>query len=135
MAFPLIIFSVVLFLLVLAVKKEGFGYLKSKTGKGILFGLFGAPLLAVLIGMLGGCARVEVSAGIEQTKNLSPMCKKGGASDRITSNIAVRGCTVEIAGQKTYVCGGYRHHSCAISEDDSSYDAFGIEVIKEIWAR
>ncbi len=137
-----LVFVVVMGLLVMKVRHGGWSSLKTGEGKGILFGLFIAPAAAVavafILSLLGGCANVkdpylEVYAGVESTKNISPQCEKGGASDRITSNLGVQLCTGVSEDGYTTVCGVYRHHSCAISPDDKSYDAGGVTVSRRVY--
>lgn len=111
----------------------GWGWRKTKAGRGVLFGLFVAPLLAALVGMLGGCARVDVFAGLESTKNVSPQCEDSGASNRVTSNLGIEGCRGLSADGRTELCSVYRHHSCAISPDRESYDGFGFLVKRRIY--
>lgn len=112
---------------------NGWAWRKSRLGRGVLAGLILGPLAALLIGALGGCVRVDVFAGLESTKKLSPQCESGGSSDRITSNLGVQGCRTVSEDGRTELCGVYRHHSCAISEDRESYDAFGFFVSRRIW--
>lgn len=132
----------VLLLFVLLVRKQGWGSLKTKDGKFILFGLFAAPTAAVvvvlLLGLLGGCANVkdpyiEVYAGLEGTHNVSPQCMRGGANDQITSNLGAQVCTGVSKDKGTIVCSVYRHHSCAISPDNKSYDAIGVSVSRRVY--
>lgn len=131
--FALIIFIAVTALAIRAFYINGWAWRKTKEGRGVLFGLIVAPLLALLIGSLSGCQRVDVFAGLESTKKISPQCENGGASDRITSNLGVEGCRTVSKDGKTEVCGVYRHHSCAISPDRESYDGVGFLVKRRIY--
>lgn len=131
--FAILIFVSVLILAGIAFRHYGWAWRKTKEGRGVLLGLIVAPLLALLIGSLSGCQRVDVFAGLESTKNISPQCENGGASDRITSNLGVEGCRTVSRDGKTEVCGVYRHHSCAISPDRESYDGVGFFVSRRIW--
>jgi hypothetical protein len=124
--FVLIMSATVLGLVLMSFARTG------KCDRRILFGLVVAPLAAVLIGMIG-CARVDVFAGIEATKNLSPQCDTGGASDRITSNLGVEACSTVSEDGRTELCGVYRHHSCAISPDRESYDGVGFLVKRRVY--
>lgn len=131
--FALIIFAAVSALAIRAFCVNGWGWRKTKMGRGVLAGLVGAPLLALLIGSLSGCQRVDVFAGLESTKNVSPQCEDIGASNRITSNLGLEGCRAVSKDGKTEVCGVYRHHSCAISPDRESYDGVGFFVKRRIY--
>ncbi len=131
--FAFVVFVAVAALAARAFYHHGWAWRKTKAGRGVLFGLIVAPLAALLIGSLGGCTRVDVFAGLEATKNLSPQCDRGGASDRITSNLGVQGCREISKDRRTKLCGVYRHHSCAIGSDDQSYDAIGYFVSRRIW--
>lgn len=131
--FALSIFITVVILAATAFTHYGWAWRKTKEGRGVLFGLLVAPLAALLIGSLGGCARVDVFAGLEHTKNLSPQCENGGASDRITSNLGVEGCRAVSEDGRTELCGVYRHHSCAISPDRESYDGVGFLVKRRVY--
>lgn len=131
--FTLIIFVAVSALAVRAFYVNGWAWRTTRAGRGVLFGLLVAPLAALLIGSLGGCARVDVFAGLESTKNLSPQCETGGASDRITSNLGVEGCNIISSDGRTELCGVYRHHSCAISPDRESYDGVGFLVKRRVY--
>lgn len=130
-------FYILLFVLVLVIATthhEGLKWWVTKKGKRVAFGLFLAPTAAILIGMIGGCTTVDVYAGLERTKNLSPMCDPGGADDKLTSNIGVVGCRVVSDDGRTRLCGLYRHHSCAISQDSKSYDTTAaIKVTRRIY--
>lgn len=131
--FAIIIFIAVAALSVRAFYVNGWAWRKTRAGRGVLFGLIIAPLAALLIGAVGGCTSVEVFAGLEHTKNLSPQCETGGASDRITSNLGVQACRSISDDGRTELCGVYRHHSCAIGADRESYDAGGFFVSRRIW--
>lgn len=131
--FALIILVIVSALAARAFYVNGWAWRTTKAGRGVLWGLVVAPLAAFLIGMIGGCTRVDVFAGLESTKNLSPQCETGGASDRITSNLGVEGCRTVSEDGRTELCGVYRHHSCAISSDRESYDGIGFFVSRRIW--
>ena len=131
MIFATIILFIVVILLTVSYRHNGF----NKAFKDQAFGIILAPIAALAIafvfGFLTGCStvdRIEVFAGIEQTKKLSPQCDEGGASDRITSNLGVSIC--KDFGENTFACALYRHHSCAISNDREQYDAVGIEARK-----
>lgn len=130
--FALVIFVAVAALAARAFYVNGWAWRKTKAGRGVIFGLIVAPVTAILIGMIG-CTRVDVFAGMESTKNLSPQCDRGGASDRITSNFGVQACREISKDRRTTLCGVYRHHSCAIGSDDKSYDAIGYFVSRRIW--
>jgi hypothetical protein len=130
--FALIIFITVSALAALSFAHYGWAWRKTKAGRGVLFGLIVAPLTAILIGMIG-CTHVDVFAGLEHTKNLSPQCDTGGASDRITSNLGVEGCRTISEDGRTELCGVYRHHSCAISPDRESYDGVGFLVKRRVY--
>lgn len=140
-SFTLLTLVVVLVLLVVAVKHNGLSWLKTREGKGVLFGVFLAPLsalviVAVLTFFLSGCSSnryVEVYAGVEQTKKQSPMCEQGGASDTLTSNLGVSACDSVSSDGNTVLCATYRHHSCAITPDDQQYDAFGVTLNRRIY--
>jgi hypothetical protein len=132
MTYVYFITAVVAGLFLLAVNHYGAAWLKTRAGKGVLAGLIGAPLVAIFLSLLAGCSALEnkragLFVGIEGTKNQSPQCEKGGASDRLTSNLGLKACGDN--GGDEY-CVVYRHHSCAITPDRESYDAFGIEATK-----
>lgn len=133
MEFAIIIFVAVSALAGRAFYVNGWAWRTTKAGRGVLWGLVVAPLLALLIGMIGGCTRVDVFAGLESTKTLSPQCDAGGASDRITSNLGVEGCRKVSEDGRTELCGVYRHHSCAISPDRESYDGVGFLVKRRVY--
>lgn len=131
--FALIILVAVFALAARAFYVNGWAWRTTKAGRGVLWGLVIAPLAALLIGSLGGCTRVDVFAGLEATKNLSPQCDPGGASDRVTSNLGVEGCRTVSEDGRTELCGVYRHHSCAISPDHESYDGVGFLVKRRVY--
>jgi len=134
--FAAVIALFVLGLLIRAVYINGWGWLKTREGKGVLFGLIGAPLVALLIGALGGCAgpqKIQVFAGLEATKGQSPMCEAGGASDRLTSNLGVKHLITISKDGRTRIENTLRHHSCAITEDREGYDAFGMTVTRDLY--
>lgn len=131
--FTIVIAVAVLSLLLVATAKNGLSWLSSRQGRGVLFGLILAPLAAAVVALLGGCSSVEVFAGLESTKNLSPQCVTVGASDRATSNLGVQGCRSIGEDGRTSVCGVYRHHSCAINSDRESYDGAGFYVSRRLW--
>lgn len=133
--FVIVIAVAVFILACIAFHHYGWGWRKTKSGRRVLFGLIVAPLLAALVGLIGGCARVDVFAGLESTKNLSPQCEDIGASNRITSNLGIEGCRGLSSDGRTEICGVYRHHSCAISIDRETYDAVGFQVKRTIWAQ
>lgn len=134
--FAAIVFVVVLVLFIRLFWVKNFDWFGTHESKRILFGLVAAPLVALLLAFIGGCASkntVSVFAGIENTHQLSPMCDRGGASDRATSNLGL-----EYAGEltqdgRTKLLIGYRHHSCAISDDAESYDAWYLGGSRELW--
>lgn len=130
--FALVIFVAVAALAARAFYVNGWAWRKTKAGRGVLFGLIVAPVTAILIGMIG-CTRVDVFAGLESTKNQSPQCDSGGASDRIASNLGVEACRTVSADRRTELCGVYRHHSCAISPDRESYDGVGFLVKRRVY--
>lgn len=130
-----IIFLFVAGLGVRATVHHGFKWWKTKGGKRVAFGLILGPAAVWLLGSLGGCSSVEVYAGLERTKSISPQCDQGGADDQLTSNLGLRGCRVLSSDGRTTLCGVYRHHSCAISQDRESYDAFGATVTREIYRK
>lgn len=138
--FGFYVFLVVLVLLGFSVKHYGFAWLKTREGRGVQFGLFLAPLVSVLIVLalnflVSGCSSnryIEVFAGVEQTKKLSPMCESGGANDRLTSNLGFAVCDTVSKDSSTLLCASYRHHSCAITPDDQQYDAFGVQAVRRI---
>ena len=131
--FACTILVVVTVLALLSTRHHGVKWWLTDAGKRVAFGLFLAPLVALIIGSLGGCTRVDVFAGIEATKNLSPMCEPGGVNDNLTSNLGIEGCHTISADSRTELCAVYRHHSCAISQDEQSYDGVGLTVKRRIW--
>lgn len=142
--FVVLITVVVAYLLYKTIRYYGITWVKTREGKGVLFGLLAAPVVAIVIALLlsliSGCSYikdpyVEVYAGVERTKNLSPQCERGGADDKLTSNLGVNLCTTASKDGKTTACVVYRHHSCAITEDDRSYDAFGFQVSRRAYIR
>lgn len=143
MEYALVIFGFVAGLFIYSIKFYGKSWAKTREGKGVLFGLIAAPLAAICIlialtFVLTGCSSfknpyVDVYAGLERTKNLSPQCEIGGADDKLTSNLGVGVCSEISSDRDTHICGVYRHHSCAITNDDRSYDAFGLTVHRKIY--
>lgn len=131
--FALVIFVVVSALAARAFYVNGWAWRTTKAGRGVLWGLVVAPLAALLIGAIGGCTRVDVFAGLEATRHLSPQCERGGASDQVTSNLGIEGCRTVSGDKRTELCGVYRHHSCAISPDRESYDGVGFLVKRRIY--
>lgn len=140
--FAFLIFIVVLALLVKAILDDGWAYLKSRNGKRMLVGLIGAPMVVLVLGLMGGCAslgyypgpaKLQAFAGIERTKDISPMCDSGVSDDKLTSNLGVRYTQIVSADGRTSVEAAFRHHSCAIGQDREGYDATGITVARDIY--
>lgn len=113
-------------------------YFKTRDGLGILKGIVLAILFAVILAASskvfaedGWFTEGEVFAGIDQTFNPSPMCIRGSVDDKATSNIGIR-VNVWESGNFS-IRSKYTHHSCAFGEDDSGYDAIGIELVFKLW--
>lgn len=116
-------------------------YFSGRTGLGILKGIVIVTVLAIIISLIGGCSNVtyfnyaSMYAGLEQTKNQSPMCMRGGVDDKTTSNLGFKGNLVETLDKRGSANLKYTHHSCAFSEDDISYDAIGVEAEYKFYVR
>lgn len=106
-------------------------HLKTKEGKGILFGMVAFPVVLFAITLLSGCSgatymnETEVFMGVDRSRNQSALCKEGGSDDRISSNGGLRQNVVRLG--RLDINAGYLHKSCAISPDYRSIDAGFIE--------
>jgi hypothetical protein len=118
-------------------------YFSGRTGKGILKGVILACAFTAMMGALSlvtGCAGgsymndVSVYAGLDYTKNESPMCAPVGADSHTTSNLGLRANLYESEDKKFRANSKYTHHSCAFSPDQNSYDALGVEFDYKIWS-
>lgn len=127
-------------------------YFSTKDGKGVLKGivmalLFGAVIVASTKAFSDEqpwylpdpgrnlLPEASVFLGMDHTKNVSPMCIKGGLDDKWTSNLGLRLGLFESADGKFSIASKYTHHPCAYGVDDSSYDALGVELEYKIWER
>jgi hypothetical protein len=71
----------------------------------------------------------SIYLGLESTNKLSPMCKQDtGPNDRLTSNGGVKFNIAQSTDNLFDSYFLYHHGSCAFSEDDKSYDSFGVMV-------
>lgn len=106
-------------------------FFKTRGGKGILKGIVLAVTFSLLfagVGLLSGCVNhASVYAGLEDTKQNSPMCsdRKG---DQVTSNIGLKANLFESKDKRFATNVKYTHHSCAFADDGESYDALGVEL-------
>src|SRR5690606_37359002 len=114
-------------------------YFSTREGRGILRGILLAPVIIVILGLIlmllpGDAAAgrwlndARVFAGIDYTKNRSPMCEGNIVDDRGTSNMGVRLNVWESDSRRVRINSKYTHHSCVLGRDDKSYDALGIEL-------
>ena len=120
-------------------------YFSTPDGKGILKGIILAPaailLIAAILALLPRVAGAEwlndasVFAGLDWTKNRSPMCDPSEVDDRGTSNLGAVVNVWQSASENVRVNTKYTHHSCAIGSDDKTYDALGVEVEWTVWKR
>lgn len=108
---------------------------KSADAPGIWKGIGIVLGVSILIALLTGCTTngtyfndASIYAGLDYTKNVSPQCEQGGADDRTTSNVGLRGNVYQSDDERFRLNGKYTHHSCAFSPDRHSYDAIGAEV-------
>ena len=119
--------------------KKTITYFKDYHGKGILKGIVAAVIGTILLGVLityakdanaewGG--KTGIYLGLERTLQQSPQCEKGAVDDRLTSNL---GLTQEFYRSGNVIVSGiFTHHSCALNQDSSSYNAFGLRMEWEI---
>lgn len=133
--FVLLVAALVAALFIRYVYHNGWKALRTREGRGVLFGLFVAPAVALALVLIAGCSShsVRVVAALDHTFDQSPMCEQGGASDRLTSNLELKYTSVISADGRTHLQSGYRHHSCAISKDAESYDGVYLGVERELW--
>lgn len=139
------ILSIILILLVkFGSPKKIIKYFSTKEGKGVLVGI-------VLFLGIGGAialfspkaeakelkwfAYSEVFLGLDQTKKISPMCRKGDISDRLTSNGGLRFNILQSGDRRGEFNILYTHHSCALNGDAKSYDALGFQFTYKIHTR
>lgn len=125
-------------------------YFKTEEGRSVASGIVlavGAVLVLAVsayflkaeAGELKYLDKGEVFIGLDQTKDLSPMCVSnqasagGGNSDRLTSNLGVRAELIATEDDVTSVSMKYTHHSCAFNADYLGYDALGIEIKYRLW--
>ncbi len=122
--------------------KEKIAYFKTKDGKGILKGVVLAvtiPVILILLAvLLGGCSGTfnngaSVYAGLDYTKDPSPMCEDVGPDNRTTSNLGARYFLYESDDESFKTNVKYTHHSCAFSPDDEQYDSLGLELEYRLW--
>jgi len=69
----------------------------------------------------------EVYAGVERTRDISPVCVANNVDDRLTSSGGIRQHIYSLSPQVSLL-GTYQHHSCAVGVDASGYDAIGVQV-------
>ncbi|AXY83379.1 hypothetical protein [Acidovorax phage ACPWH] len=128
-------------------------YFSTKEGKGVARGIVLAPLVVVLIALVGWLLLpksahaqgiqipgtwfndASVFMGIDRTKKLSPMCGAGGYDERSTSNLGAKMNIWQSPSGNVRFNGMYTHHSCAINPDNRSYDAVGVQVEWVFWRR
>lgn len=72
-------------------------------------------------------AYTEVYAGVEATRDRSPMCDPSRVDDRLTSNLGVRQHLYSVTPSVSLL-GQYLHHSCAVGVDAEGYDALGLQL-------
>jgi hypothetical protein len=111
---------------------------KPNLGAGVWKGIILASLFALVSGFILNKAYAKdvewslinyttVFAGIDSTKNISPMCKSSGSIDnKLTSNLGINQNIITINGVDVNL--QYTHHSCAIGRDNKSYDAIGVKL-------
>lgn len=128
-------------------------FFKTKPGKGVARGIILAPVVLVVIALVGffllpKTAHAQglqvpgtwfndasVFMGIDHTKKLSPMCQAGGYDERSTSNMGVKMNLWQSPSGNVRFNTLYTHHSCAINPDHKSYDALGVQVEWRFWQR
>lgn len=118
-------------------------YFSDRTGLGILKGV-ALALAVILLSFLASWAfaddkegsylnYVSIYAGLDYTKNESPLCEPVGVDSHTTSNMGFRANLYESYGKQFSVNSKYTHHSCAFSPDENSYDAVGVEIEYRLW--
>lgn len=140
--FVVILLSVLTIWMLVRLRDVNLGeYFKTKDGLGILKGIVIALAvvlaLAVTSKALAGEFVYEASvfAGLDATKNESPLCERGSVDDKTTSNLGVKLGLFRSDDKKLATRLKYTHHSCAFGPDDNSYDGVGLEVEYKLWQR
>lgn len=128
-------------------------FFKTRDGKGVARGITLAPIVVVLIAVVGYLLLpktahaqglqvpgswfndASVFMGIDHTKKLSPMCAAGGYDERSTSNMGAKMNIWQSPSGNVRFNTLYTHHSCAINPDHKSYDAIGVQVEWKFWQR
>ena len=116
-------------------------YFKTDAGRGVFGGIWKAVVFVLLVAVLGalsGCSGkwhngASAFAGLEAAKKLSPQCKDEGPDNRTTSNLGLKYHAYQSKDKRFKGDVVYRHHSCAFSPDDASYDALGFELEYKFW--
>ncbi|MGP1667552.1 MAG: hypothetical protein ACTS5I_16950 [Rhodanobacter sp.] len=111
-----------------------------RANPGAAKGIAIAVLTLTGIILLGGCTHGRFATeavmfgGIEYTKKQSPMCDPG-RDDKGTSNLGFALTAWESHDGRTKAQARYTHHSCFIGSDWMQYDAFGVHLTRQVWAR
>lgn len=132
------ILSVVLFV------KSPLEYFRTKEGKGVLSGIVLTLTLVLILSIGASFVKADeqeyvffkegyVFMGLDNTKDISPMCEGGVNSDKLTSNIGVKVDLISTVSGKANISAKYTHHSCAFNPDRDGYDAIGIELNYKLW--
>ena len=122
---------------------------KTKIKGNAMSGIVGFLLFGIIIGGVAQCAKAddlkwfaygEVYLGLDLPfSEKSPQCETvgedfdNGADDKITSNGGLRLNIIKQGGFE--VNSYYLHKSCAVADDDLTYDAYGIEAAYKLWSR
>ena len=119
--------------------KKWVPYFKTRTGLGILKGIVLAVAFGFFAVVLSGCSGAtyfndtHVFAGIDSTKGVSAHCEAGGVSDKLTSNLGIKGNLLQSEDKRYRLNGKYTHNSCVLNEDRNGYDGAGVELEYKLW--